>query len=182
MTKYACGHETPNSCIIMDCNPLSMSAYLEWVEGEKHLEKQDLCFDCWSKDEREEERKFKERMEGKTCCYCGEHPATMQIIDPNTSMDEGLDAELRWWDVCETCDKVISAQQLLSLGMVLQEKGSDVLKQLGEKMVQKEQEKLDALAEESGIPILMVKIEKKEDGFDVSETLHLGVPKKGGDD
>jgi len=44
--KYSiCGHET-SGIIIMDSNPLSISAYMSWNE-EGHLDNQDVCFPCW---------------------------------------------------------------------------------------------------------------------------------------
>jgi hypothetical protein len=44
MIEYKCGHTT-KGIIILDSNPKSMNAYFEWAD--KHLDKQDLCFDCY---------------------------------------------------------------------------------------------------------------------------------------
>ena len=48
MTKYKCGHET--KILILDSNPLSLSAYLEWSETVGLKEYKSICFDCWSKE------------------------------------------------------------------------------------------------------------------------------------
>ena len=42
MTEYKCGHKS--EMLILDSNPLSISAFLEWKE---HNEDDKECFDCW---------------------------------------------------------------------------------------------------------------------------------------
>jgi len=54
MTKYKCGHES--EILILDSNPLSISAYLEWsktvgVEGDKSM-----CFKCWCDTSKQRKR------------------------------------------------------------------------------------------------------------------------------
>jgi hypothetical protein len=47
MTNYKCGHS--QDLLILDDNPLSISAYLEWNETVGRDGSKELCFACWSK-------------------------------------------------------------------------------------------------------------------------------------
>jgi hypothetical protein len=47
MTEYKCGHST--ELLILDDNPLSIIAYLEWVNSVGREGTKEFCFDCWSK-------------------------------------------------------------------------------------------------------------------------------------
>lgn len=44
MIRYLCGHET-NGVIILDSNPLSVAAYLQWKES---VGLDAGCKECWS--------------------------------------------------------------------------------------------------------------------------------------
>lgn len=46
MVKYKCGHNT-NGVIIMDSNPLSISAYLDWKDSVGFEGDSSQCFDCY---------------------------------------------------------------------------------------------------------------------------------------
>jgi len=48
MTKYKCGHEV--KIIIMDCNPLSMTAWLIWKEEIGFDGDKSQCWDCFCKE------------------------------------------------------------------------------------------------------------------------------------
>ena len=48
MAKYKCGHET-RGVILMDSNPLAMSAYIRWGLEEDNLNTKEQCFDCFNK-------------------------------------------------------------------------------------------------------------------------------------
>jgi hypothetical protein len=48
MTKYACGHET--EIIIIDNNPLSLSATLEWANTVGRDGDKTLCWMCWCRN------------------------------------------------------------------------------------------------------------------------------------
>lgn len=49
MVNYSkCGHET-RGVIIMNSDVLSHSVYIQWALEEEHLEKKDICFDCFIK-------------------------------------------------------------------------------------------------------------------------------------
>jgi len=47
MTEYKCGHST--ELLILDDNPLSIIAYLEWVNSVGKEGTKEFCFDCWHK-------------------------------------------------------------------------------------------------------------------------------------
>lgn len=47
MTGYACGHES-RGIIILDSNPISMAAYLEWSETVGLEGDRSECWDCWN--------------------------------------------------------------------------------------------------------------------------------------
>ena len=49
MTEYKCGHKT-SGVIIMDSNPLSITAYLEWKDSVGFDGDSSQCFDCWCKE------------------------------------------------------------------------------------------------------------------------------------
>lgn len=53
--KYKCGHKSKP--IIMDNNPLSISAYLEWKETAGFEGDKSKCFDCWTKNSLESSAK-----------------------------------------------------------------------------------------------------------------------------
>jgi hypothetical protein len=50
MTDYKCGHS--QELLILDDNPLSITAYLEWTETVGREGTKDLCFDCWRKQQK----------------------------------------------------------------------------------------------------------------------------------
>lgn len=57
MIEYKCGHKTYGA-IILDNNPLSVSAYLEWSKTVGFEGTREECLACWlnkSKDEKGEE-------------------------------------------------------------------------------------------------------------------------------
>jgi hypothetical protein len=45
--KYKCGHET--KAIVMDNNPLSLAAYLTWVDDTGFEGDNSECFECYCK-------------------------------------------------------------------------------------------------------------------------------------
>jgi hypothetical protein len=45
MTDYKCGHT--KDLVILDDNPLSMIAYLEWKDSVGRDGTKEQCFDCW---------------------------------------------------------------------------------------------------------------------------------------
>jgi hypothetical protein len=45
MTDYKCGHS--QDLLILDDNPLSMSAYLEWKDTVGRDGTKEQCFSCW---------------------------------------------------------------------------------------------------------------------------------------
>jgi hypothetical protein len=47
MTDYKCGHS--QKILILDDNPLSIIAYLEWVNSVGREGTKEFCFGCWSK-------------------------------------------------------------------------------------------------------------------------------------
>ena len=49
MTNYKCGHKT-NGVLILDSNPLSICAYLEWSDSVGVFGTKEKCFDCWNKE------------------------------------------------------------------------------------------------------------------------------------
>jgi len=52
MTKYKCGHES--EILIIDSNPLSISAYLEWSKTVGRDGDKTKCWKCWCEDHRKE--------------------------------------------------------------------------------------------------------------------------------
>ena len=46
MTDYKCGHS--QDLLILDDNPLSTIAYLEWKDTVGRDGTKELCFSCWS--------------------------------------------------------------------------------------------------------------------------------------
>jgi len=46
MTEYKCGHS--QDLLILDDNPLSQIAYLEWEDTVGRDGTKELCFKCWS--------------------------------------------------------------------------------------------------------------------------------------
>lgn len=94
------------------------------------------------------------------CMYCGEREASVQIINPNISWDE----KTIFWDVCADCKEIISNQQLLSFGFMLNRKAdSKSLKELGQKIMDNAQYKIDVISQESGLPVFSGVIKKKEE-------------------
>ena len=49
MTKYKCGHDT-KGIIVMDSNPLSISAYLTWTESVGLEGDNSQCWECFCKE------------------------------------------------------------------------------------------------------------------------------------
>jgi hypothetical protein len=47
MTKYKCGHET-DGVLVLDDNPLSLTAYFEWKDSVGWNGDKSECFDCWN--------------------------------------------------------------------------------------------------------------------------------------
>ncbi len=47
MTDYKCGHTS--EIVILDCNSLSMTAYLEWLETVGRMGSKEKCWECWCK-------------------------------------------------------------------------------------------------------------------------------------
>lgn len=50
MTDYKCGHS--QDLLILDDNPLSISAYLEWNETVGRDGTREKCFECFSQEEK----------------------------------------------------------------------------------------------------------------------------------
>jgi hypothetical protein len=48
MTKYSCGHEI--EIIIIGYNPISTSAYLEWLATMGRDGNKSQCWACWCKE------------------------------------------------------------------------------------------------------------------------------------
>jgi len=48
MTKYKCGHES--NMIIMNSNPLSISAWFEWKDSVGFDGDKSQCWKCWCND------------------------------------------------------------------------------------------------------------------------------------
>lgn len=46
MTEYKCGHT--QELLILDDNPLSITAYLDWNESVGRDGTREECFSCWS--------------------------------------------------------------------------------------------------------------------------------------
>ena len=46
MTDYKCGHS--QDLLILDDNPLSIAAYLEWSESVGRDGTREQCFSCWT--------------------------------------------------------------------------------------------------------------------------------------
>ena len=55
MTEYKCGHKT-DGLLIIDSNPVSISAYLEWKDSVGIDGTRELCWECWC-EKRNEKRK-----------------------------------------------------------------------------------------------------------------------------
>lgn len=58
MTDYACGHS--HDIIVMDSNPLSICAWMEWRKSVGYEGDKSLCWHCWNKKQREEEKEARE--------------------------------------------------------------------------------------------------------------------------
>ena len=54
MTKYKCGHES--DLLVLDSNPLTLSAYLEWSETVGINGDRTQCFDCWLEKKKSESK------------------------------------------------------------------------------------------------------------------------------
>jgi hypothetical protein len=52
MTKYKCGHEC--EIIVMDSNPMSIVANMEWAETVGRDGTKEQCWACWCKERRKE--------------------------------------------------------------------------------------------------------------------------------
>ena len=50
MTEYKCGHES--DVVLMDSNPLSISAYFTWTGSSGYEGNKTQCFKCFSNDRR----------------------------------------------------------------------------------------------------------------------------------
>ena len=49
--KYACGHESEMK--VLDCNPLSLAAYLRWSESVGREGSRLECWDCFCGDKKQ---------------------------------------------------------------------------------------------------------------------------------
>ena len=71
----------------------------------------------------------------KMCQYCGKRPAKKSILNPNNPPDIIIDT---YWDVCESCNDIIKAQQNLSMAAVIkhlaEKSGDDVQKKIADKI------------------------------------------------
>lgn len=115
----------------------------------KLTKKQDII-EHWRKDE-EESRKIIQGPNGE-CAYCGEFPGRKLIPDPNMGLAR--------WNVCITCDKVITAQHKLSFGILLMD--HDHSKEYGRRVAEEAQKEIDFLSAESFTPSISVLIKKRE--------------------
>jgi len=88
------------------------------------------------KECREEMKKVSVGKDG-LCIYCGEEKATIIIPNPNTLLDN--------WKVCQTCKKIINAQNELGFATKMQ----DIAKK-----------KLDEISYESGKEVFGVEVRK----------------------
>ena len=48
MTEYKCGHKS-EGLLILDCNEMSLSAWMEWAESVGFFGTKEKCWDCWCK-------------------------------------------------------------------------------------------------------------------------------------
>jgi len=48
MTKYECGHLS--ECVVLDSNPLSFAAYLQWKDSVGYDGDKSRCWSCYSKE------------------------------------------------------------------------------------------------------------------------------------
>ncbi len=101
------------------------------------------------------------------CVYCGEEEGTQRIGDPNLDMGEKIDWQdnKNWWMVCKDCKEVIFLQRMNSIGVIAE----------NESIINDTNEKLMAIAERTGKPIMMASIQKKKDGkYNVSSVEFTG--------
>jgi hypothetical protein len=92
---------------------------------------------------------------GKMCQYCGEEQAQVRIANPNGLMEGSP------WDVCYVCEKVIKAQQKMTLGVLLSQKEPGHTQRYGEKILNEAKEDIEYLSKESGKAVLSVAIQRK---------------------
>lgn len=58
MSFYKCGHE--KNVIFLNSNPLSISAYLDWVETTGYYGNKSQCFNCYCKKEKVKKQRISE--------------------------------------------------------------------------------------------------------------------------
>ena len=99
----------------------------------------------------------------KKCVYCGEFNATKTIFNPNS------DEEKPFWDVCESCEKVIKEQQKLAFGLMLKNihgKNKNEFDkhslEYADKLIEEARQNLNKLAQESFTSSISVVIKKKK--------------------
>jgi len=84
------------------------------------------------------------------CDYCGEEPSTVEIPNPNLSMEMMMDNNEvdRKWKVCRTCKETIGWQRFLSIAQML---GND-------KQIAFANKKLIELVEKTGKSIISAQV------------------------
>lgn len=60
MVNYKCGHKT-SGMIVMDCNPMSMSAYLEWKDSVGIDGTREQCWKCWCEARNTKRKKMEDK-------------------------------------------------------------------------------------------------------------------------
>lgn len=126
-------------------------------EGCKHpkLTRKEDILKHWEKQNKESE-KIIQGSNGE-CAYCGKFKGRELIPDPNGSLAR--------WNVCVTCKKIIKAQQKLSFAMIMLEKETDErLKEFWKKELEKAEEEINFLSEESFMPTFSFIIRKQKNG------------------
>lgn len=91
------------------------------------------------------------------CIYCGEEEATRQILNPNVSEDD------MFWDVCETCEKVIALQSEWSFTMMMKDIAPEPREGYWDEKIEIINNKINELSKEIGKPIFTAMISKKDD-------------------
>ncbi|MFQ6052148.1 MAG: hypothetical protein ACE5K4_10705 [Candidatus Hydrothermarchaeota archaeon] len=124
----------------------------EGCEHPKLTKKEDIL-KRWEEMDKES-NKIIEGKDGK-CVYCGIFSGRVLIPDPNGSLAR--------WKVCETCKKIISAQQRFSMAVIMSEETTnEKLKTFWKNEAMRAQEEIDFLSDESFIPTFSLVIRKKD--------------------
>ena len=103
------------------------------------------------------------------CTYCGEVEATEKMLNPNVDEKEAV------WNVCKDCKEIIHHQMGLSFGSSMLNSDNKNVRQLGEKICAKANDKFDKIANRTKTPIFGAGIQKnKKDKYDVTSIEFTG--------